>query len=170
MPAQMSRKSDLPFGSEFSPSRTDLGDLPADGGRKRPRVSAEAAFAPLVEQMQALASELFRIRERAHADDHEYVGDQIKSLPSRLRNFKRRLDERMESFERRLSRPPNPDWIEDGLGRFESYAGGLSDEVSALREESDATHRGFVSVLRDFRGELDTRVESFAAAIRGRMS
>ena len=142
--------------------------LQADGGRTRPRISPEAAFAPLVEQVQTLASDLFRIRERAHAHDDDFVGEQIKCQPTRMRNFKRQLNERMASFERRLSDRPDPDWIEDGLGRFENYAGGLSAELSALREDLADAHHGFCRQLEDFQIEVDARVEKFAAAIRGR--
>lgn len=144
--------------------------LPADGGQKRPQTSVKAAFAPFVEQMQALANELFVIRERAH--DHEYVGEQIKRLPGRLRNFKRQLFERMASFERKLSGQTDPDWIEDGLERFEMIAWEhlLSAELLALREALDETHSGLSRQLRDFQNEVDARVKTFAAAIRGKAS
>ena len=140
--------------------------LPADGGRKRPGTSPEAAFAPLVEQMETLASDLFRIRERAHAADHDYVCEQIKCQPTKLRNFKRQLNERMASFERNLSDRLGPDWIEDGLGRFENYAGGLSAELSALSEDLAETEHDFCRQLEAFQIEVDARVETFAAAIR----
>ena len=131
-------------------------------------MSPEVAFAPLVEQMQALASELFCIRECALADDQDYVGEQIKCQPSRLRNFKRQLNERMASFERKLSDSPDPDWIEEGLGRFENYAGRLSAELSALRGDLAEPHHGFCRQLEAFQMEVDARVETFTATIRGR--
>ena len=132
------------------------------------RVSPEAAFAPLVEQMEMLARELFVIRERAHSGDCDSVGDRINALPGTLSDFKRRLKARMESFERRLSKPPDQDWIEEGLGRFESYATGLSGELSALKEELDAKYNGMSRVLDDFQEELDARVRAFAAAVVGK--
>ena len=131
-------------------------------------MSPKVAFAPWVEQMRSLARDLFRIRKRAHAGDEDYVGEQIKCQPSRLRNFKRQLNERMASFERKLSDSPDPDWIEDGLGRFENYAGRLSTELSALREDLAEPHHGFCRQLEAFQMEVDARVESFTATIRGR--
>ena len=134
----------------------------------RHRVSLEVAFVPLVEQLQMLTRELFQIRERAHASDFDFEAARISLLPTRLRGFKRLMGERMESFERRLSRPPERAWIEVGVGRFDSYASALSAELSALTEELGAKHPSFTQLLDRFRDELDARVESFAESVRGR--
>ena len=132
-------------------------------------LTPEAAFAPLVEQMKKLSEDLFKIRERAHADDLDSVSDEINSLPGKLKDFMPRLEARMKSFERKLSGRPDREWIEDGLGRFESYARALSDELSALREEMDAKCTRLSEVLKDFHEKLDTSVKIFATTTREKL-
>ena len=132
-------------------------------------LTPEAAFAPLVEQMKKLSEDLFKIRERAHADDLDSVSDEINSLPGKLKDFTPRLEARMKSFERKLSGRSDREWIEDGLGRFESYARALSVELSALREEVDAKYNRLSGVLKDFHEKLDMSVKIFATTTREKL-
>ena len=70
------------------------------------RLNPEAAFGPIVDQMQTLSRELFEIRERAHANCLDLATSQTNAPSAMLKTVMRLLKARFESFERRLRGTP----------------------------------------------------------------